>query len=78
MTIDNQTCPFVAQDLCQILSKIFNIAEDEIKDHLYLFEKIDDNLRNCLYYLSQIDDDNLKISAALSLEFLLKFKKRAI
>lgn len=70
--------PFVAQDLCQILSKILQISEEEVRTNLHLFEKIDDNTRNCLYYLSEINDQNLKISAALSLEFLAKFKKRAI
>ncbi|NBV05821.1 MAG: hypothetical protein EBS06_01110 [Proteobacteria bacterium] len=62
-------------ELCQTLSKIFNTTSLEIQEHLSLFIKIDPTIKNCLYYLSQIEEDDLKISAALSLEFLVKFKK---
>ncbi len=66
------------EEFCYTLAKIFNVPENEVKDNFYLFEKIDNNFRNCLYYLSQIEELDLKISASLSLEFLVKFKERAI
>jgi len=61
-------------ELSQSLSKIFKVSSLEIREHLSLFLKVDPAIKNCLYYLSQIEDDELKTSAALSLEFLVKFK----
>lgn len=62
-------------EFSQTLAKIFNISPSEIKEHLTLFTKVDPMIRNCLYYLSQIEDDELKASATLSIEFLVKFKQ---
>jgi hypothetical protein len=62
-------------ELCQTIAKIFNVSTLEVREHLSLFSKIDPLTRNCLYYLSQIKDDDLKISATLSMEFLVKFKQ---
>jgi hypothetical protein len=62
-------------ELCQTMSKLLNISSLEVREHLSLFIKIHPAIRNCLYYLSQIEDDDLKTSAALSLEFMLKFKQ---
>ena len=57
------------------LSKIFNISSLEVREHFSLFSKTDPLIKNCLYYLSQLEDDDLKISATLSMEFLVKFKE---
>ena len=62
-------------ELCQVLAKIFRASPEEIEKHLHLFNKIDPLVMNSLYYLSKIEDDDTKISAALSLEFLVNFKK---
>ncbi len=62
-------------ELSQALAKIFNVSSLEIREHLSLFIKIDPAIKNCLYYLSQIKDDNLKTSAALAIEYLVKFKQ---
>lgn len=62
-------------ELCQSLAKIFNISSLEVREHLSLFVKVDPTIKNCLYYLSQIDDEDVKTTAALSLEYLTKFKK---
>lgn len=62
-------------ELCQTLAKLLNVSSLEIREHLSLFIKIDPAIRNCLYYLAQIEDDELKTSAALSIEFLVNFKQ---
>ncbi len=62
-------------ELCQTISKILNISSLEVREHLSLFIKIHPSIRNCLYYLSQIEDDDLKTSAALGIEYMVKFKQ---
>lgn len=62
-------------ELCQTIAKLLNITAAEARDNLSLFIKIDPLIRNCLYYLAQIEDDELKTSAALGIEFLVKFKQ---
>jgi hypothetical protein len=68
-----QTSP--KEELCQIISKVFNISELEAAQHYFLFEKISPTIKNCLYYLSKIEDEELQLSASLSLEFLVNFRK---
>lgn len=63
-------------ELCQTMTKLLNISSLEVLEHLSLFLKIDPAIKNCLYYLAQIDDDELKTSAALGIEFLVKFKQQ--
>ncbi len=62
-------------EICQTVSKLLNISPLEAREHLSLFAEMDPLIKNCLYYLSQIEDDDLKISAALGMEFLVKFKQ---
>ena len=71
----NYIDPALAAELRQTLSEIFNISSKKIDKNLDLFIKLDPTIRNCLYYLSQIKEDDLKISAALDLEFLATLKK---
>ena len=62
-------------ETCQIISKILNISIPEAQKYFFLFDKINPTVKNCLYYLSELEDQDLKISAAFSLEFLVNFKK---
>ncbi len=62
-------------ELYQVMAKVLNITDIEVREHASLFIKIDPSIRNCLYYLSQIEDEDLKTTAALSIEFLVKFKQ---
>ena len=52
-----------------------NISVNEASQHSSLFTKIDPTIKNCLYYLAQISDEDIKTSAFLSLEFLIKYKQ---
>ena len=67
--------PSPKEELCQIISKVFNVSELEAAQHYFLFEKMSPTIKNCLYYLSKIEDEDLQISASLSLEFLFNFRK---
>ena len=71
----NHNLELSSSELCKIIAKIFLISEKEIEKHIHLFNKSDPLIRNCLYYLSKIENDSDKITAALSLEFLVNFKK---
>ncbi len=62
-------------ELCQIFSKLLNVSDIEIQEHLSLFIKVDPTIKNCLYYLSKIEDDNLKNSAAIGMQYLVNFKQ---
>jgi hypothetical protein len=69
---ENQVFP---KEITPILAKIFNLSEDEIVKHSHLFLRINPYVKNCLNYLSKIEDDNMRISAAYSLDYLLHFKE---
>jgi hypothetical protein len=65
------------EELCDIVAKVFNLNHNEVKNNLDLFTRIDPVFRNCLFCLSKIENRDMKISASMSLEFLVHFKKSA-
>jgi hypothetical protein len=62
-------------EICFVMSKILNVAEQEVSKNIHLFQKIDHYTINCLYYLSKMNETQDKISAIHSLEFLYNFNK---
>lgn len=64
-------------DKIRIITQVFNISETEAEKHLDLFSNINPYIKNCLNCLSKIDSDNLRISAAFSLDYLVNFKESA-
>lgn len=57
------------------LSKLFDVEISDIENNKQLFYKIDPYIAKCLEYLSEIEDENLKTSAVMSLNYLIKYKE---
>ncbi len=76
MSDKNQT-NLGSSEAVRIIAQVFNISESEAEKHRDLFSNINPYVRNCLNYLSKIDNDNIRISAAFSLDYLITFKESA-
>ncbi len=74
--IENKTIGF-SKETSQALAKLLNVPESEVVKNHHLFEKINPHIKNCLNYLSKIDNDDIRISAAYSLDYLIHFKESA-
>ncbi len=68
---------YAPQEASRIISKIFNVDESEAQKHLQLFSNINPHIKNCLDRLAKIDSDNIRVSAAFSLEYLITYKESA-
>ncbi len=68
---------YISQNSCKALAKLLKIDEAQIKENKHLFYRIDPYTAQCFEYLSQISSDDLKISAALSLNYLINYKESA-
>jgi hypothetical protein len=75
MTTHHTDYPPLTEEFCQSLSRIFNISVEEVRKYSFLFNEVENNIKNCLYHLSQIEEEDIRISAAFCLEYLVKFKE---
>jgi hypothetical protein len=66
---------YLAKSTSVALSKIFNVEISEIENNKQLFYKIDPYIAKCVEYLSEIEDENLKTSAVMSLNYLIKYEE---
>ena len=66
-----------SKETSQALSKLLNIPESEVTKNSHLFSRINPHVKNCLNYLSKIENDDVRISAAFSLDYLIHFKESA-
>lgn len=68
---------FIPHKTIKSLAKIFNISESEVRKNKHLFCNIEPYIAQSIEYLSEIDSDNLKLSAALSLNYLINYNESA-
>ena len=76
MTNNNEEIYF-SKETSQILAKLLNVPESEIIKNYHLFSRINPYIKNCLNYLSKLETDDVRISAAYSLDYLIHFKESA-
>jgi len=74
---DKNETTIKSNEAVRIIAQVFNISETEAEKHRDLFSNINPYVKNCLNYLSKIDNDNIRISAAFSLDYLVTFKESA-
>lgn len=68
---------YVSKKTIRSLAKILKIEESQVEKHKELFHRIDPYTAQSLEYLAEISSEDLKLSAALSLNYLVNYKESA-
>lgn len=68
---------YVSEKTITALARILQLEESEVKNNKHLFYRIDPYTARSLEYLAEISSQELKLSANLSLNYLLKYNESA-